>query len=70
MRTLQTVIDNLESNSKGTAVLSMSREGLVHQTAGDFSDSVRRLAGGLIRSGLSAGEPVIHQAEPSANRLA
>jgi hypothetical protein len=70
MRTLQTAIDNLESNSNGAAVLSMSREGLVPRTAGDLSDSVRRLAGGLIRSGLSAGEPVILQAAPSADRLA
>jgi len=65
MKTLQTVFDNLRKQADSPAVVAMRKDGPERLTAEDLDKSSRRLARGLLDSGLNDAEPVILQGEPS-----
>ena len=66
METLISMIDGLAENGDKPAVIVMQKEGSQRWTYRDMAGFSRKLAGGLIRAGLSVGDRVAIRAAPGA----
>lgn len=57
--TLQALVQHLSNHGERTALVAFHKQEVETRSFADLSENVRRLASGLIKTGLQAGEPVV-----------